>query len=160
MSVQIGDRLPEGKFFILTDDGLQTLSTGEVFANKKVVFFGVPGAFTSTCSNSHLPGFLKRADEIREKGVDTIACMAVNDAAVMRAWGTDRGVGDAILLLADGNCDYARALGLDFDSSAFGSGMRSRRFAMIVDDGVVTHMAVDEPGKFEVTRAERVLEAL
>jgi len=160
MGIQQGDRLPTGKFWVMDDEGVHTVTTEELFANKKVVFFGVPGAFTSTCSRSHLPGFLNLADDINACGVDSIACMAVNDAAVMRAWGIDRGVGDKILMLADGNCDYAKALGLAIDASAFGSGMRSLRFAMIVDDGVVSWLTVDEPGKFELTRAENALAAL
>ena len=160
MTIEVGEKLPEGQFFVLTDDGLGKVSADELFSGKKVVFFAVPGAFTSTCSLSHLPGFIRLADDIKSKGVDTIACMAVNDAAVMHAWALDRGVDDKILMLADGNCDYAKSLGLEIDASAFGSGMRSRRFAMIVDDGELAYLAVDEPGKFELTKAECILEAL
>ena len=160
MSINVGDRMPAGEFYVTTESGPGKLSTAELFAGKKVVLFGVPGAFTSTCSKSHLPGFVTAASALREAGVDTIACVSVNDAAVMHAWGLDRNVGDDVLMLADGNADYARALGLDVDISAFGMGVRSQRFAIIADDGVVTHLAIDEPGKFEVTSADAMLQAL
>lgn len=159
-TIKEGDRLPDGKFWVMDANGVTTVSTHELFAGKKIVFFGVPGAFTSTCSRSHLPGFINHAEAILAAGADAIACMSVNDAAVMHAWGLDRGVGDKILMLADGNCDFAKSLGLSIDASAFGSGMRSLRFAMIVDDGAVSWLRVDEPGKFELTRAEDALEAL
>ncbi|MFQ6006250.1 MAG: peroxiredoxin, partial [Woeseia sp.] len=151
MTVQSGDKMPSGEFDVLSKSGPTSVSTADLFAGKKVVLFSVPGAFTPTCSNRHLPGFIDHTDEILAKGVDTIACMAVNDAFVMGAWGKDRGVGDKVLMLADGNGDYTKALGLEMDASDFGMGTCGRRFAIIVDDGIATHVAVEEPGKFEVS---------
>jgi peroxiredoxin len=144
----------------MTDKGPGNLSTDELFAGKKVVLVSVPGAFTPTCSLNHLPGFVKHADDITNKGVDTIACMAVNDVFVMNAWGKDRKVGDKVKMLADGNGEYTRALGLEMDGSGFGLGMRGKRFAMVVDDGVVEHLAVEAPGKFEISKAEAILASL
>ena len=149
--------MPSGLFGVMTDAGPGAVSTEDLFGGKKVVLFSVPGAFTPTCSMNHVPGFVDHADEILAKGVDTIACMAVNDIFVMDAWGKDRSVGDKISMLADGNGEYASALGLEMDASGFGMGMRGQRFAIIVDDGVATHVAVEEPGKFEVSSAESVL---
>lgn len=160
MTIQTGDRMPEGQFHIMTGDGPATLGTGELFGGKKVVLISVPGAFTPTCSSRHLPGLLAQVDAFREKGVDTIACTAVNDLAVMHAWAKDLGVDGRILMLADGNGDYVDACGLSVDSSAFGMGKRGRRFAAIVDDGQIQFLAVDEPGRFEVTSAEALLDAL
>ena len=157
MSIQAGEKMPSGAFGVMTDAGPGAVSTEDLFGGKKVVLFSVPGAFTPTCSMNHLPGFIDHADEILAKGVDTIACMAVNDIFVMDAWGKDRSVGDKISMLADGNGEYARALGLEMDATGFGMGMRGQRFAIIVDDGVATHVAVEEPGKFEVSSAESVL---
>jgi len=159
-AVQTGDRMPPGVFGIMTESGPSAISTNELFAGKKVVLISVPGAFTPTCSARHLPGFTEFADELHAKGIDTIACMAVNDVYVMHAWGKDQRVGDKILMLADGNGDYAEALGLAQDSSAFGMGKRGRRFAIIVQDGIAVHVAVDEPGRFEVSSVEAVLGAL
>ena len=149
--------MPSDAFGVMTDAGPGAVSTEDLFGGKKVVLFSVPGAFTPTCSMNHLPGFIDHADEILAKGVDTIACMAVNDIFVMDAWGKDRSVGDKISMLADGNGEYASALGLEMDATGFGMGMRGQRFAIIVDDGVATHVAVEEPGKFEVSSAESVL---
>lgn len=149
--------MPSGVFGVMTDAGPGAVSTDDLFGGKKVVLFSVPGAFTPTCSMNHLPGFIDHADEFLGKGVDTIACMAVNDVFVMDAWGKDKGVGDKISMLADGNGEYAQALGLEMDGTAFGMGMRGQRFAIIVDDGVATHVAVEEPGKFELSSAESVL---
>ncbi len=157
MSIQAGERMPSGVFGAMTDAGPGAVSTEDLFGGKKVVLFSVPGAFTPTCSMNHVPGFVDHADEILAKGVDTIACMAVNDIFVMDAWGKDRNVGDKISMLADGNGEYASALGLEMDATGFGMGMRGQRFAIIVDDGVATHVAVEEPGKFEVSSAESVL---
>ena len=157
MSIQAGEKMPAGSFGVMTDEGPGALSTEELFAGKKVVLVSVPGAFTPTCSKGHLPGFINHADEIAAKGVDTIACMAVNDVFVMDAWGKDRGVGDKVVMLADGNGDYARALGLEMDGTGFGMGMRGQRFAIVVDNGVATHIAVEEPGQFEVSKAEAIL---
>ena len=152
--------MPKGSFGIMTEKGPGALSTDELFAGKKVVLVSVPGAFTPTCSMNHLPGYIEFADAFDAKGVDTIACMAVNDVFVMAAWGKDREVGDKVLMLADGNGDYSRALGLELDATGFGMGMRGQRFAIIVDDGVAQHVAVEAPAKFEVSKAEAVLTVL
>ncbi len=160
MSIQAGEKMPAGSFGVMTETGPGALSTDELFSGKKVVLVSVPGAFTPTCSMNHLPGFVDQADALLAKGVDTIACMAVNDVFVMHAWGKDRGVGDKVRMLADGNGDYARALGLELDGTGFGMGMRGQRFAIVVDDGVATHVAVEEPGQFEVSKAEAILENL
>lgn len=160
MTIKAGDRMPKGVFGVMTDSGPGALSTEELFAGKKVVLISVPGAFTPTCSMNHLPGYLEHADAFRDKGVDTIACTAVNDVFVMHAWGKDRDVGDTVAMLADGNGEYARALGLEMDGTKFGMGMRGQRFAIVVDDGVARHVAIEAPGKFEVSKAEAVLAAL
>ena len=160
MTIQSGEKMPSGEFSVMTDNGPKSLTTDELFAGKKVVLVSVPGAFTPTCSMNHLPGFVNHADAIRAKGVDTIACMAVNDVFVMSAWGKDQAVGDNVLMLADGNGDYARALGLELDGTGFGMGMRGQRFAIIVDDGTATYVAVEAPAQFEVSKAEAVLEVL
>lgn len=160
MSIQAGEKMPSGVFGVMTDAGPGAVSTDELFAGKKVVLVSVPGAFTPTCSASHLPGFLQNADAIRGKGIDTIAFMAVNDVHVMNAWGNDQGVGDQVMMLADGNGDYAQALGLVMDGSPFGMGKRGQRFAIVINDGVATHVAVEEPGQFEVSKAESVLLAI
>jgi peroxiredoxin (alkyl hydroperoxide reductase subunit C) len=160
MSIQAGEKMPSGSFAVMTATGPGTISTDELFSGKKVVLVSVPGAFTPTCSMNHLPGFVDQADALRAKGVDTIACMAVNDVFVMHAWGKDRGVGDKVTMLADGSGEYARALDLELDASGFGMGMRGQRFAIVVDDGVVTHVAVEAPGQFEVSKAEAILEHL
>jgi peroxiredoxin len=160
MTIKAGDRMPAGSFGEMTEQGPATVTTEELFAAKTVVLFAVPGAFTPTCSAQHVPGFLANLEAIVAKGVDTVACMSVNDAFVMGAWGRDLGVGDKIRMLADGNGDYATALGLDADSRPFNMGIRSRRFAIVVSDGVAKFVAVDEPGQFEVTSAESILAQL
>lgn len=160
MAISEGDKMPSGVFGVMTDSGPGAMSTDELFSGKKVVLVAVPGAFTPTCSANHLPGFVDHADKLLEKGVDTIACMSVNDVFVMDAWGKDRGVGDKVVMLADGNGEYAAALGLEMDASGFGMGTRSQRFAIVVDDGVATHVAVEAPGQFEVSKAEAVLASL
>jgi peroxiredoxin len=152
--------MPAGVFGVMTDAGPGAVSTDDLFAGKKVVLVSVPGAFTPTCSMNHLPGFIEHADEILGKGVDTIACTAVNDVFVMDAWGKDRGVGDKVTMLADGNGEYAKALDLEMDGSGFGLGTRGQRFALIVDDGVATHVAVEEGGKLDVSSAESILAKL
>jgi len=157
MSIQEGERMPAGVFGVMTDAGPGAMSTEELFAGKKVVLVSVPGAFTPTCSASHLPGFVNHAGELLAKGVDTIACMSVNDVFVMNAWGENQKVADKVMMLADGNGEYARALDLEMDGTAFGMGKRSQRFAIIVDDGTATHVAVEAPGQFEVSKAESVL---
>ena len=153
MAIKNGDKMPSGKFRMMTSDGVKEITTDELFNGKKVVLFAVPGAFTPTCSNQHLPSYLKNFDKIKAQGVDTIACMAVNDAFVMDAWGKDRGVGDKIKMLADGNGEYTKALGLELDASKNGLGTRSKRFSIIVDNGVAKEVNVDE-GKYELTSAE------
>lgn len=160
MSIQVGEKMPSGAFGVMTESGPGAMSTDDLFAGKKVVLVSVPGAFTPTCSMNHLPGFVEQAAALREKGVDTIACTAVNDVFVMDAWGKDRGVGDDVLMLADGNGDYAKALGLEMDGSGFGMGTRGQRFAIVVDDGVATHVGIEAPGQFEVSKAEAILASL
>tara|TARA_R110002096_G_scaffold124002_1_gene268082 strand:- start:17068 stop:17550 length:483 start_codon:yes stop_codon:yes gene_type:complete len=160
MTIAAGEKMPSGTFSIMTDAGPGAISTDELFSGKKVVLVSVPGAFTPTCSMNHLPGFVDQAAALKSKDVDTIACMAVNDVFVMDAWGKDRGVGDNVLMLADGNGEYTSALGLELDASGFGMGQRGQRFAIVVDDGVATHVAVEAPGQFEVSKAEAILDAL
>ena len=160
MPIQAGDKMPVGVFGLMTDSGPGAISTEELFAGKKVVLVSVPGAFTPTCSAKHLPGFVEYADQLSAKGVDTIACMAVNDVFVMDAWGKDQNVGDRVLMLADGNGEYARSLDLEMDGNAFGMGMRSQRFAIVVVDGVATTVSVEAPGQFDVSKAESVLAGL
>jgi peroxiredoxin len=155
--IQEGEKIPA---VTIKATDMTDLSTQQIFAGKKVVLFAVPGAFTPTCSEQHLPGFIDKADEIKAKGVDEIVCMSVNDAFVMKAWGQDRGAGDKVTMVADGNADLSKALGLDFDGSGIGFGVRAQRFAAIVDDGVVTKLAVEQPMKFEVSSAEAILESL
>lgn len=159
MTVKIGQQIPDGTLTTMTDTGPEPLSTKDLFAGKKVVLFAVPGAFTPTCSAKHLPGFVERADEILAKGVDTIACMAVNDVFVLSAWGKSARA-ERVLMLADGNGDYTRALGLELDATAWGMGHRSQRFALIVEDGRVTDLLLEAPGEFRVSSAEHVLSRL
>jgi len=160
MTIKVGDRIPSTKLKMKTADGIKEVSTDELFGGKKVVVFALPGAFTPTCSAKHLPGFIQQADAIRAKGVDSIACVSVNDAFVMDAWGRDQGAGDKVMMLADGNADFTEALGLSFDASGFGMGKRSQRYAMVVEDGAVKSLHVEQPGAFEVSSAESVLKAL
>ena len=160
MTIVAGEKMPSGSFGVMTESGPDQVSTDELFAGKKVVLVSVPGAFTPTCSKGHLPGYINLADDLRSKGINTIACMAVNDVFVMSAWGKDRDVGGKVMLLADGNADYAKALGLDFDASAHGMGIRGQRFAIVVDDGVATHVAVEAAGEFDVSKAESILATL
>ena len=160
MTISAGEKMPSGTFGIMTESGPGSLSSDELFAGKKVILVSVPGAFTPTCSLNHLPGFIDQAEQLTAKGVDTVACMAVNDVFVMDAWGKDRGVGEKVVMLADGNGAYSRALGLELDASGFGMGMRGQRFAIVVDDGVATHVAIEDPGQFEVSKAEAILAAL
>jgi len=160
MAIQAGEKMPSGVFSVMTEAGPGAISTDELFAGKKVVLVSVPGAFTPTCSAKHLPGFVEQLAQINGKGVDTVAFMAVNDVFVMDAWGKDQNVGDSIVMLADGNGEYAKALGLEMDGTAFGMGQRGQRFALIVDDGTATHVAVEAPGQFEVSKAEAILASL
>jgi len=160
MTIQVGDKIPPVKLKAVGEGGAKDVTTDEIFAGKKVVLFAVPGAFTPTCSMKHLPGFVDQASQIRAKGVDTIACLSVNDAFVMDAWGKAQGVGGKVLMLADGNGDFTRAVGLELDGTGYGMGRRSQRYALIVQDGVVKHVAVEASGKFEVSRAEAILAKL
>jgi glutaredoxin/glutathione-dependent peroxiredoxin len=157
MSIKVGDKLPAGTFTRMSKDGPQKITADQLFKGKTVVFFSVPGAFTPTCDAKHLPGFVELADKIKAKGVDTIACTAVNDVFVMNAWGKAGNVGEKIMMLADGNGEYARALGLELNGTAYGMGMRGQRFAIIAKDGVATHVNVEAPGEFKVSAAEFVL---
>jgi peroxiredoxin len=160
MTIKAGDKMPQGTFTRMTSDGPKKITTDELFNGKTVVLFSVPGAFTPTCDAKHLPGFIEHADEIKKKGVDTIACTAVNDVFVMNAWGKSAAVGDKIWMLADGNADYARALGLELDAKGYGMGLRGQRFAVIVKNGVATHVNVEAPGEFKVSAADYVLKQL
>src|SRR3984885_7146471 len=160
MSIKAGERMPAGTLKRMTKEGPKDITTDELFKGKLVVLFSVPGAFTPTCDAKHLPGFVQLADQFKAKGVDTIACFAVNDVFVMGAWGKHANAGDKVLLLADGNGDYARALGLTLDARGFGMGERSQRFAIIVEDGVAKQVFVETGGEFKVSSAEHVLAAL
>ena len=160
MSISVGDKLPEAKFKTMTDDGAKELSVADVFAGKKVVLFGVPGAFTPTCSNNHLPGYLENRDAILARGVDTIAVVATNDVHVMGAWARFTGGEGKILYLADGNGDFVRAAGLEVDLAAAGMGHRSKRFSMIVDDGAVTALNVESQPGVNNSGAAQILEQL
>jgi len=159
MTIKIGERIPTAILSKMAENGPQPLSTTEYFAGRKVVLFSVPGAFTPTCSAYHLPGFVELADEFTRKGVDAIGCMAVNDVFVMHAWGISAKA-NGIDMLADGNGEFSRALGLELDGTAFGMGHRSQRFALVADDGIVTHLLIEAAGEFRVSSAESVLAAL
>ncbi len=156
MTISVGDRLPNTKFVKATADGPDQIESESFFAGRKVALFAVPGAFTPTCSAKHLPGFVEKEAALKAKGVDEIACTSVNDAFVMDAWGKSAGAGD-ITLLADGNGDFAKAIGLTMDGSGFGMGTRSQRYSMIVNDGVVEQLNVEAPGEFKVSSAEHLL---
>jgi len=161
MAIQVGSSLPDAKFKIMTDNGPAEVTTAELFKGKKAVLFAVPGAFTPTCHGLHLPGFLFNADEFKAKGVNLIACTAVNDVFVMSAWAKASGAEDKITFLSDGNGDFAKAIGLDLDASGAGLGIRSKRYAMLLDDGVVKQLNVeDKPSSAEVSAADRLLETL
>ena len=160
MTIQVGDTIPSVKLMQATAEGPKEVSTDELFKGKTVVLFGVPGAFTPTCSAKHLPGFVTHAEALKAKGVDVIACVSVNDAFVMGAWGKDQGITDQVALLADGSAVATKAMGLEFDLTARGLGLRCQRFVLVAKNGVVTHIAVEAPGAFEVSKAEAVLAAL
>lgn len=157
MTISVGDRLPDVELHTMTADGPTAVRTGDVLGRGKVVLFAVPGAFTPGCSNVHLPGFLEHGDELRAKGVDTIACVAVNDPFVLGAWANAHEVGDKILMLSDGNGAFTEAMGLMMDGSAIGLGKRSKRYAAVVDDGVVTSIDVDERGVIDVSSCSNLL---
>lgn len=157
MAIKVGDTIPSLKLMTPTADGPKEISTDEIFKGKKVVLFAVPGAFTPTCSIKHMPGFVQNAAAIKAKGVDTIACMAVNDVFVLGAWAKDQHADGAVLMLADGSGQFTKALGLELDLVARGLGVRSQRFALIAENGKVTHLAIEAPGGFDVSRAEAIL---
>lgn len=157
MTIKVGDKLPEATFKVMKDGKPADLTVAELTAGKKVALFAVPGAFTPTCSARHLPGYKEKAAEFRAKGVDTVACVAVNDVFVMNAWGKDQHVGDDVVMLSDGNGAFAKAVGLEMDGSGFGMGSRSQRYSMIVENGVVKQLNVEAPGKFEVSSADFML---
>lgn len=160
MTISAGQRMPDGQFGLMGKDGPGSISANDLFTGKKVVLFSVPGAFTPTCSAKHLPGFIEQAAAIKARGVDTIACLSVNDVFVMAAWGQSASAGEAVLMLADGNGEYAKALGLELDASGFGMGMRSQRFSAIVDDGVLTTLNIEPAGQFGVSSADTILDQL
>ena len=160
MAIQVGDTLPATTFMTSTAEGPAPLTTDDIFKGKTVALFAVPGAFTPTCSAKHLPGFKDHAADLKAKGVDTIACVSVNDVFVMKAWGKDQGIDGEVLLLADGNGDFTRAIGLVFVGSKFGMGPRSQRYSLIAKDGVVTQRHVEEAGQFKVSSAEYLLDQL
>jgi peroxiredoxin len=160
MTVKIGDTVPSAVFTTFGPSGPQPITTDELFKGKTVALFAVPGAFTPTCSAKHVPGFKAHAAELKAKGVDTIACVSVNDVFVMKAWGENQGVGDDILMLADGNGDFTRAVGLELDAKGFGMGLRSQRYSVVVKDGVVKELNVESGGEFKVSSAEYMLAQL
>ena len=160
MTIKVGEKIPSVKLKQMTADGPKDVMSNEFFAGKKAVLFALPGAFTPTCSAKHVPGFVNNFDALKAKGVDLIACLSVNDAFVMGAWGKDQKAEDKVVMLADGNADFTKAVGLDADYSAYGMGTRSQRYAMLVEDGVVKVLNVEKPGAFEVSTAETMLAAL
>ncbi len=160
MTIKAGDKMPAGVLTTPGPEGPQKISTDQLFSGKKVVLFSVPGAFTPTCDARHLPGFIQHAADFKAKGVDTVACMAVNDVFVMKAWDKASAVEGKVLMLADGNADYSKALGLELDATGFGMGIRGKRFAIIVEDGVAKHVFVEAPGEFKVSSADYVLSQL
>ena len=159
MTIAVGDRLPEATLIKVTADGTEPVTTADYFAGRRVALFAVPGAFTPTCSARHLPGFIEKGGDLKAKGVDEIACVSVNDAFVMGAWSKSAGA-EGITMLADGNGVFADALGLSFDGSKFGMGKRSQRYSMVVNDGTVEQLNVEQPGAFEVSSADYLLERL
>lgn len=160
MTIQVGDKVPSVKMMRMDEGGPAPVMTDDLLKGKKAVVFGVPGAFTPTCSAKHLPGFVEHAAALKDKGVDTIVCTAVNDVFVMNAWGKDQDVGDKVVMVADGDAEFAKAAGLELDLTGKGLGLRCQRFAMVADDGVVTALMIDPAGAFEKTSAESVLKAL
>ena len=155
--IKVGDKIPSIKLKTKTADGVKDITTDELFAGKKVALFALPGAFTPTCSAKHLPGYVEHADAIRSKGVHTIACLSVNDAFVMDAWGKSQNVGDKVLMLADGNAEFAKALGIEMDGTGYGMGLRMKRFSAFVVDGTVKSFNLEKPGAFEVSDAATIL---
>ncbi len=160
MTIKVGDKIPSATLMQMKDGGPKPVSTDELFKGRKVALFALPGAFTPTCSAKHLPGYVQNAGALKAKGIDAIACLSVNDAFVMGAWGEQQGAGDKVMMLADGNGDFTRALGLEMDVSKFGMGKRSQRYSMIVDNGVVTSLNLEQPGAFEVSGADHMMALL
>ncbi len=160
MTIKVGDKIPSVTLRYMGASGPATVTTDDLTKGKKVVLFNVPGAFTPTCSAKHLPGFVQNADKIKAKGVDTVACVSVNDAFVMDAWGKAQNTGDKVMMLADGNGDLARAMGVEMDGTGFGLGQRARRYSMVIDNGKVTKLNLEEAGKFEISSAEKMLEQI
>jgi peroxiredoxin len=160
MAIKVGDTLPQANFMTPTAEGPAPITSDAVFKGKTVALFAVPGAFTPTCSAKHLPGFKQHAADLKGKGIDTIACVSVNDVFVMKAWAKDQGVEDEILMLADGNGDFTKALGLEMDGARFGMGLRSQRYSLVAKDGVVTQLNVEQGGEFKVSAADYLLEHL
>lgn len=160
MTIAVGDKLPDAKLMRVTPDGPQAVQSSEYFKGKRVALFSVPGAFTPTCSARHLPGFVEQAGALKAAGIDEIACTAVNDAFVLGAWGKAHDVGDTVTMLADGNGDFAKALGLTMDASGFGMGGRAQRYSMVVKDGTVEQLNVEQAGEFKVSAADYMLERL
>ena len=160
MTINVGDKVPQATFKYLSPEGPKEITTDELFRGKKVALFAVPGAFTPTCSQRHLPGYVERAADIKGRGVDTIACVSVNDAFVMGAWGKDQKVGDKVMMLADGSGDFTKAVGLELDLTKGGLGTRSQRYSMLVDNGVVKAIHIEKAGQFDVSSAEAMLKAL
>ena len=160
MTIKAGDRMPAGTFKVASPDGVGELTTDALFKGRNVLLFAVPGAFTPTCDARHLPGYVESSDAFRSRGIDELACMAVNDVFVMKAWGKSAGAEGKVRMLADGNGDYARALGLELDARGFGMGLRSKRFAILVRDGIATEVRVEQGGEFKVSAADYVLARL
>jgi len=160
MTIKVGDKLPSVTLTILGDSGPQPVSIDDLCSGKKVVLFAVPGAFTPTCSMQHVPGFVDKASAFKDKNIDTVACISVNDPFVMGAWGKDRSVGDSVMMLAYGNGEFTAAIGLEMDGSGFGLGTRSQRYAMVIDDGVVTLLNVESGPGLDVSSAESILASL
>jgi len=157
VTISIGDTIPNVKVMMATAAGPEQADTGDILGQGKIALFSLPGAFTPTCSAQHLPGFIQKADEFKSKGVKKIICMSVNDAFVMQAWAENQGAGDKVEMLADGNGDFARALGLTMDGKGFGMGERAQRFSVVLEDGVVKQLNIEEPGAFDVSSAEHML---
>jgi peroxiredoxin len=160
MTIKVGDTLPSITLKYMNKDGMQTATTDDLFKGKKAILFGLPGAFTPTCSAKHLPGFVTHAEDLKSKGVEVIACLSVNDAFVMDAWGKAQNAGEKVLMLADGNADFAKATGLTMDGTGYGMGLRTSRWAMVLEDGKVKTLNIEAPGAFEVSSAEAVMKAL
>jgi peroxiredoxin len=160
MAIKVGDKIPSAVLMEMKGGTPQPVKTDDLFAGKKVAVFALPGAFTPTCSAKHLPGFVQNADALKGKGIDVIACVSVNDAFVMGAWGEQQGAGGKVVMLADGNGDFTRALGLEMDASKFGMGKRSQRFSFVADNGVVSQLNIEEPGAFAVSSADHMLKSL